>query len=280
MIASWFMNCRLPLFLLAIFCVVAPLCLSGADSPPSRGEGAPPFIILKLDDLSWQSPAWTRVIQFLEEKNIKSSIGIVGNSLDRKNQGYHDWIRSLQAKGLVEFWNHGLDHKQWKESGRDVCEFQGTSYEHQKEHFERAQELSREVLGEAFRTFGAPFNQTDETTKKILAENPDLKVWLFGDAKANLPGVLVLDRTPMNIENPTFVPNLDHLKKEYQNRNKNRDVFVIQGHPNNWTDARFADFVKIVEYLQEQGVTFTTPFDYYLYRQSSAGKAAHESVAK
>ena len=49
-----------------------------------------------------------------------------------------------------------------------------------------------------------------------------------------------------------------------------RDCFVLQGHPNQWDDARFAEFVKLVEYLQAQGVTFTTPYEYYLYKKNPA----------
>lgn len=257
---------------LFLFCALTTFFAMGADS------ATPPFIILKLDDVSSPTPAWERTLKFLEEKGIKSALGIVAASLDRKNSTCHDWLKELQAKGLVEFWNHGLDHKQWKEGDKDVSEFKGTTYEHQKEHFERAQQLSKELLGQPFSAFGAPFNETDDATKKVLSENPDLKVWLYGKPIEILSGVIVIDRTPLNIENPTFVPNLERVKKSYESRDTKRDIFVMQGHPNAWNDERFADFVKIVEYLQEQGVIFTTPSQYYQHRQSLKEKAGQASL--
>lgn len=249
-----------------------------ADSPVAETKATAPFIILKLDDLSSVTPAWQRVVAFLEGKNIKSSIGIIGNSLEGQKTPYYEWIKAIEAKGLVEFWNHGFDHKQWKDGAQDVYEFCGPTYEQQKEHFERTQQLAKDTVGLTLRTFGAPFNQTDAATEKVLAQSADTKVWLYGNPSADLSGILVLDRTPLNIENPTFVPNLERLKKDYQNRAKDRDVFVLQGHPNAWNEARFADFVKIIEYLQEQGATFTTPYDYYLYRQTPEGQAAQKAL--
>jgi peptidoglycan/xylan/chitin deacetylase (PgdA/CDA1 family) len=246
--------------------LAAPLPAQAPTPPPTA-----PFIILKLDDLSSPSPAWKRTVEFLREKNVKSSIGIVCQSLEADRPAYFEWIKGIQETGLVEFWNHGWDHKQWKEGDKDVTEFKGAPYEHQKEHFSRSQRLAKEKLGITFRTFGAPFNAVDDVALKVMAEDPDVKVFLYGrpEQAAAVPNVLVLERTAMNIENPLFVPNSKRVLEDYRRLAGTRDCFVLQGHPNNWDDARFAEFQKLVACLAEQGVAFTTPYEYYQWRQAS-----------
>ena len=246
-----------------------------AQSPTDAKPVQPaPFIILKLDDLTWDSPAWRKTIGVLKEKNIKSSIGIICNSLEGNRDPYYAWIKGIQETGLVEFWNHGLTHKEWKEGEVKVQEFKGTTYEQQKDGFSKSQQLAKEKLGITFRTFGAPFNGTDESTLKVLNEDSDIKVWFYGrpaDA-AKLPGILNLERTRMNIENPLFVPNSQRVEEDYKALIGTRDCFTIQGHPDQWDDARFVEFVKLVEFLQAQGATFTTPYEYYLSKQKSPEK--------
>ncbi len=227
------------------------------------------YVILKLDDVTNGTPQWRRTLDYLRSKNIKSAAGIICNSLESGKQAYYDWLKEVQQSGLVEFWLHGYDHKQWKEDGKDVWEFSGPSFEQQKEHIEKSQQLAKQILGAPFAAFGAPFNKTDAATVKALAADPDIKVVLYGDPKnaEDLPNALILDRTEMNIEAPLFVPNSQKVKHDYEVMAGTRDCFVIQGHPNQWTDERFAEFQKLVEYLQLQGVVFTTPSEYLKTRQ-------------
>lgn len=90
---------------------------------------------------------------------------------------------------------------------------------------------------------------------------PEIKVWLYGDPK-NPAGKVVLERVgAVNIENPTFVPSLEKFVDGY-NRNPARPYFVIQGHPQQWDDARFAEFVKIVDFLVSQKATFILASEY------------------
>lgn len=227
------------------------------------------YVILKLDDVTNGTPQWRRTLDYLKGRNIKASAGIICNSLESGKQAYYDWLKEVQQTGLVEFWLHGYDHKQWKEDGKDVWEFSGPSLEQQKEHIAKSQQLARQILGAPFAAFGAPFNRTDAATVQALAADPDIKVVLYGNPKdaADLPKALILDRTEMNIEAPLFVPNFQKIRQDYEVMAGTRDCFVIQGHPNQWTDERFAEFQKLVEYLQSQGVVFTTPSEYLKTRQ-------------
>ncbi len=242
------------------------------DPTPTAPLARPIYIMLKLDDLRSNSPGWMRTVEFLKEKNVKSSIGIICNSLEGDHPAYFEWVKSVQATGLVEFWNHGYDHREWTEGTTKMQEFKGPTYEVQKEHLSKAQQLAKEKLGITFHTFGAPFNATDDTTVKVMSEDPDVKVFLYGKLKdmSELPHVMILDRTQMNIEKPLFVPNAWQVEHDYKILSKTRDNFVIQGHANQWDDARFEEFKKLVEYLLSQGVIFTTPYEYYLLKHPEA----------
>jgi peptidoglycan/xylan/chitin deacetylase (PgdA/CDA1 family) len=239
---------------------------AAAPSFPIIKTDNPTYIILKLDDLKKVTPQWQRVVDFAKEKNIKINIGIICDCLEADNVKFFDWIKDLQKTGMVEFWNHGYDHKMWKENNVDVQEFKGTPYEQQKEHFSKAQQLAKDKLGITMHAFGSPFNAVDDNTLRVLSEDPDVKVLLFGDKKMadKIPNIMILDRCQMNIENPLFLPNSTRIQQDYEKLAGKRECFVLQGHPNNWAaPERWDEFVKLVEYLQAQGVVFTTPTEYY-----------------
>lgn len=232
------------------------------ELPPRK---APPYIIIKVDDLkkNWDGkvhPMWQKLVDFVRQRKIKASIGIICNSLEGDNPLYFQWIKDLHATGIIEFWNHGYDHAEWQENGKKLQEFSGSTYEHQKQHMSKSNQLAREKLGFPFLTFGAPFNAIDKTTVKVLEEDPDIKIWLYGDLK-NPAGKIVLDRVGVNIENPTFVPDLQKFIAGYA-KYPEREVFTIQGHPTHWNEDRWAQFVKIIDFLTEQKAIFMTPAEY------------------
>lgn len=235
------------------------------EVPAPVTRKTPAYIMIKVDDLiaanGGVNPRWQKLVDFTRARKIKAGIGIIANSLEKENPVYFNWIKEQQATGLFEFWNHGYDHKRWEENGKPLEEFKGTSYELQKQHLERSDALAREKLGFPFRTFGAPFNGTDENTVKALETESDIKTWLYGDLKTPA-GKVVLDRVgAVNIEAPTFVPDVQKFAQGY-NRYPDRDFFVIQGHPAQWDEPRFQQFVAIVDFLTKAGAIFVTPSEY------------------
>jgi peptidoglycan/xylan/chitin deacetylase (PgdA/CDA1 family) len=226
---------------------------------------SPPYIMIKVDDLRVVNgrvhARWKKFAEFCRERKIRAGIGIICDSLEGDNPAYIAWIKEQQATGLFEFWNHGYDHSETEVDGKKLQEFKGPTYEQQKEHYTRSQKLAREKLGAPFSTFGAPFNATDANTAKVLSEDPDTKVWLYGDSK-NTAGKLVLDRVyPVNIENPLFLPSLDKFIEGY-NKYPQKEYFVIQGHAAKWDEPRFEQFTKIVDFLIEQKANFVTPTEF------------------
>ncbi|CAN5795008.1 hypothetical protein BH09VER1_BH09VER1_19400 [soil metagenome] len=267
------MKNSLPRTLLLFLLGSAVLLPTRSQAEAAPGEKKPNVIILKLDDLTRVSPNFNRVLDFLKSRNIHASVGIIANSLEGNKEPYFAWIKERNESGLVEFWFHGYDHKMWKDaSGKDLQEFKGVPYEQQKEHFVESQALAKEKLGFAFRTFGSPFNGSDEATLKVISEDPDMKIFLYGlpTQASAAPNVMIMDRTPMNIENPTFVPNTERVVHDLQALGGKREFFVIQGHPDQWDEPRMAEFGKMIDYLTSQGVIFATPYEYYQYKQDPA----------
>jgi len=261
------MNLRkLPLAVAAVTLLFGAIQAHGQSTPAKpAARQSPPYIMIKIDDLKSNKgkvhPLWKKVVDYLKSRNIKAGIGIICDSLEDDSPEYFQWIKDQRASGLIEFWNHGYDHKEWEENGKKVQEFKGPSYEQQKKHLLRCNELAKQKLGFTLPAFGAPFNATDENTVKALSEDPDTTIWLYGDLK-NPAGKIVLDRVgSVNIENPTFLPSLEKFMQGYA-KYPQRDFFVIQGHPTHWTDERFQQFVQIIDFLVKENAIFTTPSEY------------------
>ncbi len=231
-----------------------------AEIEAGRARGAPPpAVVLKLDDLKERQgtvhPRWRRVVDFAHERGIKVDLGVVCDSLEGDKPAYFQWIKDQRATGRVGFWFHGWDHAEWREDGKRVFEFAGSTYAHQKKHFEDSQRLAREKLGFPFVAFGAPYNATDDTTIRVLGEDDDIRVWMYGPAGADA-GKIVLGRAySVNIEQPTFVANHAEFIEGYAH-NRGAGYFVLQGHPMQWNDERYDNFVRIVDFLIAQGADF------------------------
>ncbi len=245
----------------------------------------PPIIILKLDDLRQLQggrvhPRWQRVADYLEQKQVKYSIGVICQTLESAHPNYVEWIRSRQESGNVEFWFHGWDHAVHQVDGTKYNEFNGRPYDQQKERLDKAQKLAKEKLGFAFTTFGPPggegngvFNQD---TLRVLLDDQDMRVMLypapFNDPKpseltlfarklvAESQGKLrILDVAwQARLERPLFKPNLEAFMQGYAKLPK-RQYFVLQGHPAHWSDESFAEFERFIDFLQSQNALFMTP---------------------
>jgi peptidoglycan/xylan/chitin deacetylase (PgdA/CDA1 family) len=236
-------------------------------SNPYRGK-TPPKIVLKLDDLgpakNGKVPAqWLRVTEYAKAHNIKVSFGIIATGMTREAPEFFQWVKDRNAEGMIEFWNHGWDHGSRPDAttaGKVVQEFNGETYEYQKKHMTDSNQLAREKLGFPFVSFGAPFNATDANTVKVLTEDPDIKVWLFGDAK-NPAGKAVLPRDTIGIEYPTLLPSYADFLEAYAH-NRGAGLHTMQGHPGGWGDDRWEQFVKVVDFLIAQKAEFLLPKDF------------------
>ncbi|AHF90416.1 polysaccharide deacetylase [Opitutaceae bacterium TAV5] len=256
-------------FLFAAILLFAGCGRLAAATPPTPEPTAAeaPLIVLKLDDMRARDgkvpAAWQRVVDFAVERKIKISVGIICNSLAADNPDYIAGLKKIAATGLVEFWHHGYTHGSSKDAdGGRVTEFSRSSYEKQRDSLLRGMQLAQEKLGVTFVAFGAPFNATDATTARVLSEIPEIRVWLYGNTR-DTGGKFVARRVgSVNIENPVHKPNLSALVKGFEaamSQEPRPGYFVLQGHAGGWDDEKFAEFVRIVDYLTEQGCKFVFP---------------------
>lgn len=240
---------------------------------------------------------WQKLADLIKERQLKVSIGIICDSLAEGNEASLVWVRDLQKTGLVEFWFHGFDHQGWLDAdGRAYAEFRKRPYDEQKRRFEQSQQLAEQKLGFPFHTFGPPGFVPpkpadgeppvlvtpqapafagdnfgfDASTVQVMQDDPHMNIWLYptpiDEAGRQLEAkgkVAILDRVwNANIEMPLFTPNLAKLKEGYSQALPKRKYLVLQGHPTHWNDAKFAEFVQIIDFLSSEGAVFMTPSEY------------------
>ncbi len=233
-------------------------------SEAKNRQQTPKLVVLKLDDVV-AGPAghivperWQRVSDYLEGKRIKAAFGIIGFSLVNDNPAYFKWITDRAARGYIEFWNHGFRQR----AQNDVGEFE-RSYADQLYSLRMTDSLAKAKLGLQLSVWGPHWSATNEDTDRALAQMPQIRMTFGYPPKAVHYKGIVLPRT-IDLEYPTHNPDFEAFKKAYRAKQKELDYFFLQGHPNSWDDARWANFVKIIEFLQAEGVRFVTPSELYV----------------
>ena len=244
------------LILLALVGVLFDRAIA-ADAAPK-----PQIVLLKLDDVVAGRPGpvsarWQRIADYLKTNNIKGSFGIICESLEKDNPAYFQWIKDIQQAGLIEFWLHGYHMKKADEPG----EFEQGTFEEQKSALEKSERLAKEKLGFPLTAFGPHWSGTTDATDQALESVPEIKIWLYGPPKPKFFSRLSIERV-MALENPTFVPDPEKFRATYEKSAAKREVLVLQGHPDQWDDKRWAGFVEIVEFLKSKNVVFMTPSEY------------------
>lgn len=217
-------------------------------------------VILKLDDVvagpdgKAISDRWQRVADYLEGKQIKAAFGIIGYSLVEDNPAYFQWITDRASRGWVEFWNHGF----WMRSGTDTTGEFERSYDEQLRALHLTDSLAKAKLGLNLTTWGPHWSGTNEDTDLALSRTPRIRITFgYPPHPVHFKGV-VLPRN-INLEYPVHNPDFDAFLEAYQGRWKDLDYFFLQGHPMSWDETRWENFVRVIEFLESEGVRFVTP---------------------
>ena len=229
--------------------------------------------MLKLDDLGRQgqganasvSARWQRVTDFLEHEKIKAAYGLFGDSLEGDCPGYVAWIKQRLSGGCIELWHHGYYSKGLPEAlkvnGR-TGECVGGTAADQAALFKKSLSLAKEKLGIDLVAFGPHSTAVDAATYEALQDIPQIRlVWFYGPP-AGVRTTKFVVRRLMNLEKPLFVPNPESVREEFEKKKAQLPYIALQGHPNQWDDARFEAFKKAVLYLREQGCRFATPTEF------------------
>ncbi len=233
------------------------------------------FIVLKFDDFVPSgseeifSACFRRVSDHAEANDLHASFGVIAKALEKEDGPFCAWVRSNAREngGRFEFWHHGYDHKlHFKLDGVEMQgEFSGPTYAYQSAHFKQAMALFTKRTGLVFHTFGAPGNAHDGSTLRVLEEEPQIKVWLYGDTHA-VTTKLVLDR-PLNLECAVGVVNVEEFEKEYAGV-RTHECLVLQGHPAMWSDESWNAYLDIVNMLKEDRREFITPMEWFVHQAS------------
>lgn len=245
------------------------LCFTGcSEDKKKQAEPSKPYIILKLDDLKFEDglvhPGWDQVVSYLNEKAVIGTIGLIGESLEEGDSTYFDWIKARYLEGY-EIWHHGYCHCKRMRDEKEVREYKGEPFGTQQTSLLRTHHLAKEKLGITLRSFGAPYNSTDECTPPALEKISDIKVWMYKETTVPTDKFELNRIKAVNIEYPVHVPDFEQFKAGYD-AFRTEPVLIIQGHPRSWVEdlGQFEEFKKIIDFLLQEQVTFITPYGYYL----------------
>ncbi|MES2276677.1 MAG: DUF2334 domain-containing protein [Bacteroidota bacterium] len=230
---------------------------------------AQPKIIIKLDDIGVKNNSCkaSPVIDVLMKRKIKAGLGVIANNLDSTALNvFAKYLKATDAHGdkLIEIWHHGLFHTA-NNPPNNNREFEGTTFEFQLEHFNRADQLVLKYLGVQMHSFGAPYNASDANTNKVIAANPNYKVFMLNNIKEAELNRVANYNNRVNMESATGMVNYDYFVTQYEKlKDKYPDYMVLQGHAMQWDAAKIAEFNKILDFLIAQKCEFVLPYDYYL----------------
>ena len=247
-----------------------PVPANACKPPPTRPALA---VMLKLDDLvrhgqgpnATVSPRWQRMTEFLEREKIKASFGLLAESLEGDCPGYVGWIKQRVTGGWIELWHHGYYNKGLPEAmkaGGRTGEYVGGTAADQAALFNKSLGLAKEKLGVDLVAFGPHGTAIDGATYEALEGIPQIRlVWFYGPPKGVRTSKVVVQRL-MNLEKPLFVPNPSALQEDFEKKKATLPYIALQGHPNQWDDARFESFQKAVLFLRDQGCRFVTASEF------------------
>lgn len=238
-----------------------PVCFAAADTAQPTTIDDKQVILLKLDDIREGAAvrsAFKRIKEFIDEKGIKASFGVIGISLedDGKKEDYYEDIKSFAADGNIEIWHHGYYHDR-----ANHVEFSGGTYEEQYKQLKDTIDLMQKKCNITLRTFGPPYNATDEVTLEVLNDLPQIKTFFFPSVTEGGSQLMLKDGGPLEVD--TGVVDYDKFVDFYESTGKNNPYLVLQGHPGGFSEQSYENFTKVVEYLMEQNTVFMTPIEYY-----------------
>ena len=235
-------------------------------------------VILKADDMGDVGGNWSRFIQTLIDDSICAGIGLIPRDVHETSVSEIRKISNIKQKNgypVIEFWNHGYDHKDLKPHD-EVTEFYNTDYNYQHTHIRMAQRFFSDTLNVTSHSFGAPHNRTKLMTEGIIEKFPEINVWQhygkvekYSHTTWKDPKLKIIRDTDKHIilsidylSLRSF--NVESIEKNYSNDYK-KPYIIIQIHPAGWNDETFAKFERIVQFYKqpEHKATFMTPYQYF-----------------
>jgi peptidoglycan/xylan/chitin deacetylase (PgdA/CDA1 family) len=256
-------------------CAVVFLGLVLLSISARAASGAEPIVIIKADDFRAPNQAWTNFLKVSRSAGVKVSIGIIVQSIEGKS-ATADWLKAEAARGDVEFWDHGWDHKSWTDAGKKLTEFTGSGLVHQHEHLVKAQSGLKAALGKDVISLGTPFNGFDSDTAGAINQSAELRL-LFTHNLALARRLVNKQVTIIDViseSDGTGKPNAAKFEELWQARPKSEEPVSLQFHPPYFDAEHLAEYTKILDYLKAQHCQIRLPVECLQPTRSSepAGK--------
>ena len=238
--------------------------------------GTGPVVLLKFDDMREGAQvrgAIKRAAAYVKSKGGHANIGVIAVSLEDNGtkDSYYSDIKQLIADGH-EIWNHGYYHNASAAAAAGYsAEFYGGTYDEQKAQLDNANKLLLEKCGYTATTFGAPGNQTDDTTKQVLAATPQIKATYFGpggvEGVTDLSNSMVFEQSgTVDGTWKTWLVYKSFVAAYEEAAAKNPDYIVMQSHPLMWgsdeNSIHFKIFKDQIDYMLSRGARFMTANEY------------------
>ncbi len=120
--------------------------------------------------------------------------------------------------------------------------------------------LAKVKLGLDMPVWGPHWSGTNEDTDRALAAMPQIRLIMEAPRHpVHFKGIMLPGR--ISIEHPIHNPNFEAFKKAYLEKKHELSLFYLQGHPLSWDEERWENFVRIIEFLESEGVSFIKPSD-------------------
>jgi hypothetical protein len=225
--------------------------------------------------------SWLRFIQIVTNKQVVAGVGLIANSLASPTPEFIPFCQNLDASGQFEIWSHGYDHLSGATdpvTGIFSAEFYNTTFAYQSNQMAKALNIVKQKLGITMHTFGAPGNYNDANTSLVLAQNADIKVWLYPSGGLTVPtNVIGIPRSNLEWKGTTSrYLDLPRFISEY---NSNAPVICFQMHPRSLPNSELDKLADAIDFLHSKGAVFIKPYDYYLLLRGGSVPGAPTSLS-
>ena len=248
-----------------IFAVIAFAVLSlsfalrhgpAGDKAKTGKQATTPYVIFKFDDLSDRGTPWSgfkAITDVCKSKGIKCTLGIFGQTLERRDTGYLKYVGTIIHDPDVEIWMHGYNGAADELLGDPA---------YQSWAFAKTRWNLIYYFDYLPRTFSPHWKSGDSCTVKAFLADPFYLTWPLYPPGENFKGLL---NSPCQLESgDTHYPDdLDRLKNNYDTCASGMSCLIFQGHPWAWDDAARVVFSQFVDYMKGKGARFTTFYEYY-----------------
>jgi peptidoglycan/xylan/chitin deacetylase (PgdA/CDA1 family) len=246
--------------LVSVLFAVTSFCSTTATADPIDPAKV---VMIKADDFRTPSAAWTAFLKASRDAGVKVGLGAVVTSLAGKDSTAR-WMQEQQAKGDVEFWNHGWDHTRWTTNGTEVSEFKGSGLAYMQQHLADAQAGLNKAAGKDVIAFGTGYNGFDTDTATVINATPALRLFFARNVSSvqNRLDARVAVVKIIGESDGTGKPSAAKFAAEFPPGTPG--PIAMQLHPANssFDAARLDEYQKILQYLLTNGYSILLPSEY------------------